>query len=110
MILSYAGRMPNGGLRRYGGVPVRGVWNGGRLVYFRRGKNYRVARLVCEAFHGRAPQNKPCCLHIDEDSANNTPKNLKWGTQKENLNALGFLTYCRSRTGKNNPRVKGATR
>ncbi len=72
-----------------------------------RGKTYKVARLVCEAFHGSAPSGKPVCMHLDEYSRNNRPDNLRWGTQKENLNAPGFLTYCHSRTGDNNPLIKG---
>ena len=52
-------------------------------------------------------KDKPCVLHKDENSRNNRPENLMWGTQKENLNAPGFLKYCRGRTGDNNPYVKG---
>jgi hypothetical protein len=29
-------------------------------------------------------------MHVDEDSRNNKPTNLKWGTQKQNLNFPGF--------------------
>ena len=46
------------------------------------------------------------CLHIDENSANNRPENLKWGTQKENMNAPGYLAYCRSRVGDLSPVAK----
>jgi hypothetical protein len=63
--------------------------------------------LVCEAFHGPPPEGKPVVIHKDEDAHNNTPENLKWGTQKENLNAPGFIEHCKSRTGENNPYVKG---
>ena len=84
-----------------------GVWDGKRYVYCFRKKHYKVARLVCEAFNGSAPIGKNVCMHIDENSRNNRPENLKWGTQKENLNAPGFIAYCRSRTGENNPHIKG---
>lgn len=70
----------------------------------------RVARLVCLAFHGDPPLGKPNVLHIDENSRNNKPDNLKWGSQKENLNAPKFIDHCKSRTGENNPYVKGRTR
>ncbi|CAK0755422.1 hypothetical protein CCP3SC15_2070001 [Gammaproteobacteria bacterium] len=63
--------------------------------------------MVCEAFHGAAPPGKTVCMHIDEDARNNRPENLTWGSQKMNLNAPGFISYCKSRTGQNNPYVKG---
>lgn len=37
-------------------------------------------------------------LHLDENGLNNKPENLRWGTQKESLNAPGFIEYCKSRT------------
>jgi hypothetical protein len=81
----------------------------GRFVTNNRktNRNYKIARLVCEAFHGPPPDARSVAMHLDEDSRNNRPENLAWGTQKENLNAPGFLAYCRSRTGGNNPRTKG---
>lgn len=72
-----------------------------------RGKNYKIHRLVCEAFHGPAPEGKPYVLHADEDATNNRLENISWGSQKENLNASGFIEYCKSRTGDNNPYRKG---
>lgn len=95
------------GLRPYGGAPTLGQWDGSRFVYRVKGKTHKVHRLVCEAFNGPCPEEKPVCMHLDENSSNNRPENLAWGTQKENLNAPGFLDYCRSRTGENNPNVKG---
>jgi len=65
-----------------------------------------VARLVCEAFNG-PPAPGQLALHEDENSRNNSSENLRWGTQKENLNYPKFLDYCRSRTGENNPYIKG---
>jgi hypothetical protein len=70
-------------------------------------KNHMIARLVCMAFHGLPPDGKPNVLHDDEDARNNQPGNLHWGTQKENLNYPGFISYCEARTGDNNPNVKG---
>jgi HNH endonuclease len=45
-------------------------------------------------------------VHLDENAANNRASNLRWGTQKENLNAEGFLAYCRGRTGDRSPIAK----
>jgi hypothetical protein len=107
MFAPKAGVMPGGGSRQYGGKPRLGQWDGDRYILVVRGKTYKVARLVCEAFHGAPPPSRRYCLHKDENSRNNRPENLKWGTQKENLNAPKFLAYCRSRIGDNNPRIKG---
>ena len=78
-----------------------------RVIFRARGKTYKVHQLVCEAFHGPAPEGALYVLHIDENPFNNRADNLKWGTQKENLNAPGFLEYCKSRTGDDNPARKG---
>lgn len=97
-----------GSRRSYGGTPTQGQWDGDRFVYARKGyRTVKVARLVCEAFHGSPPHEDAVCMHGDENSRNNTPENLAWGTQKQNLNAPGFLQYCRGRTGENNPLIKG---
>ena len=106
--------MPNGGKRQYKTKWVYGckrkASKNARHEYYGtlyRGKNYKIHRLVCEAFHGLPPDDKPIVIHIDEDATNNRPENLKWGTQKENLNMPGFIEYCKSRTGKDSPVVKG---
>lgn len=91
----------------YGGTPRIGAWDGFRFIFQWKKKTYKVARLVCEAFHGPPPRDRNICMHLDEDNCNNSPDNLKWGTQKENLNAPGFIKYCKGRTGKNSPIVKG---
>lgn len=106
MVAPYTGGLPNGGSRQYGGEPTFGQWDGQRFIYTFRGRTHKVHRLVCEAFHGPAPAGL-LCLHADENARNNRPANLSWGTQKENLNAPGFLAYCRSRTGDRNPLRKG---
>lgn len=80
--------MPNGGTRTYGGTETTGAWDGARFIISYRGKSRKIARLVCEAFHG--PANGRVCMHLDEDARNNRPDNLAWGTQKENLNFPGF--------------------
>ena len=108
----YIGSMPGGGFRHYGGQPNWGVWNkqDGRFITVHKGHTYKVHRLVCEAFHGPGHASKPVVMHLDENAANNRANNLQWGTQKENLNAPGFLEYCRGRTGENSPTIKSRRR
>lgn len=107
-------RMPHGGIRQYKTKWITGcvrkAAKSARHSYYGtlyRGKNYKIHRLVCEAFHGPAPFDRAVVIHIDENALNNSPANLRWGTQKENLNCKGFIDYCKSRTGENNPAVKG---
>jgi len=96
--------LPNGGYRKYVPEPVFGVKRsakkGASHVYLgmwvRRFGNMKVHQLVCEAFHGPKPFESAVVIHRDENSLNNKASNLAWGTQKENLNAPGFLAYCRS--------------
>jgi hypothetical protein len=118
MYLPYRKPVLNGaGERSYGGQPTFGVWNkqDGRFIIVvnsssdggRRGQTHKIHRLVAEAFHGPAPFEGAVVMHNDENAANNRASNLRWGTQKENLNAEGFLDYCRNRTGENNPFIKG---
>jgi hypothetical protein len=63
-----------------------------RLIFRFRGKTYKVHRAVCEAFNGPPPFERAVVMHLDEDSFNNMPENLRWGTQKENLSAFLFRT------------------
>ena len=109
MITPYRGPMPNGGERPYGGTPTFGVWNklDARFVTTVGERTWKVARLIAEAFHGPPPFEGAVVMHLDENAVNNRASNLRWGTQKENLNAPGFLNYCRSRTGDDSPSVKG---
>jgi len=94
--IEHFGLLPNGGFRKYGGKAWLGVWepvqNRFTIVY--RGKTYRVARLVCEAFNGPSPFKEAETLHIDEDSRNNQSSNLKWGTREQNLNCDLFIDYA----------------
>jgi hypothetical protein len=68
--------------------------------------NIKVHQAVCEAFHGPKPFEKAVVIHLDENALNNRPENLKWGTQKENLNAPGFREQCRQRVAEHSPRAK----
>jgi len=85
----------NGAVRTYGGKPWLGCWakDQNRYIFRFRGKTYKVAPLICEAFNGPCPEGHGC-MHLDENSKNNRPENLAWGTQFENLNAPGFRAHC----------------
>lgn len=72
--------------------------------------NIKIHRAVCEAFHGLPPFPNAVVIHLNENALDNRPENLKWGTQKENLNMPGFIKYCQSRTGENSPTHKGQMR
>lgn len=109
MVSPYLADLPNGGKRQYGGEPTEGQWDGKRFLYLHKGKTYKAHRLICEAFNG-SPFAGAVCMHLDENSRNNKPENLAWGTQKENLNAPGFIAYCKSRTGESHPRIKAANK
>ena len=63
-------------------------------------RSWLVHRLVCEAFHGPAPEGKPNVLHWDDDRANNKASNLRWGNQSENLrdSVRNGSNYWTSRT------------
>jgi len=91
----FVGPMPHGGVRHYGGEPTFGVWSkqDARFIISHKGRSHKIARMICEAFHGTAPEDRPVCMHLDENAANNRPANLSWGTQKENLNAPAFKAY-----------------
>ena len=43
-----------------------------------------VHRLICMAFHGMPDPSSLQVRHLDGNPDNNTPSNLKWGTQFEN--------------------------
>ena len=111
MVDPYEAPTPKGyGVIVYGGKPTKGQWDGNRFLYSRCGyKTMRVHRLVCEAFNGK-PKPGQVCMHLNEDASDNRPENLAWGTQKQNLNAPGFIAYCKSRTGENSPYRKGKSK
>ncbi len=48
--------------------------------------NLYVATLVCLAFHGPKPFPGAVVMHLNDDSIDNRPENLRWGSQRENLN------------------------
>lgn len=92
--------MPNGGISTRQMQPTFGHLTNASGNYprcqinFRR-KSYMVSRLVCIAFHGPPSFEGAEAMHKNEDSLDNRPDNLEWGTCKENANAPGYLKYCR---------------
>lgn len=104
MRLPFESTMPHGGPRLYGGEPTFGALNEGRYQISVKGRVFRVHRMVCEAFAGRAPFVGAVVMHLDEDSTNNRAANLQWGTQRENLAAPGFRAYLR-RSGRGKPKI-----
>ena len=103
--------MPTGGTRDYISRPITGSMEKTassrnekkRFIYRWSGKTYKVHRLVCEAFHGPQPPDKPIVMHLDEDPTNNRPENLKWGTRKENQNFPKAKAAWARRVGDQSP-------
>lgn len=56
---------------------------GGYLRVHINGERVYLHHLCCEAFHGKRPPGM-LALHRDDEKANNTPGNLRWGTQRDN--------------------------
>lgn len=54
------------------------------------GRDYRVNRLVAQAFIPN-PENKPIVHHKDHNKLNNHYSNLEWATQQEN--AIAYQEY-----------------
>lgn len=55
----------------------------------RRGKFYHVHQIVCRAFNGLAPEDKPFVDHINRTRDDNRPENLHWVDRKENNDNTG---------------------
>ncbi|WP_262265472.1 HNH endonuclease signature motif containing protein [Microvirga yunnanensis] len=102
--------MPKGGVKTEGGKPLVGQWDSSRYIIVFRGKTYKVHQMVCAAFHGEKPFPEAMVLHEDENSRNNRPENLLWGTAKQNQNYPKLKAKHRARTGFNSPTFKGLMR
>jgi hypothetical protein len=97
--------LPNGGVRLYLPKPslgtitraAKGAKHEYRNYWTRHFGNIKVHQAVCEAFHGPKPFPAAVVIHDDENGLNNAD-NLKWGTQKENLNAPGFRQQVSDRS------------
>lgn len=57
---------------------------GYQTVQLGRGNRFLVHRLVASAFIPN-PKKLPLVRHMDDDHLNNRMKNLKWGTQTDNM-------------------------
>jgi HNH endonuclease len=109
--------LPNGGYRLYETKPVEGAVTKAaatsnhtyRGLYWKKHGNIKVHRAVCEAFHGPSPFEGAVVIHLDEDAHNNRPENLRWGTQKENMNMPKFKAWQRSEARNDNIRRKRRT-
>lgn len=84
----------------------------GRLSQFARkgyfcvqaaGKQRKVSRLVCEAYHGPAPSATHHAAHLNSDSFDNRPNNLAWKIPAENC--LDIINKG-SLAGEKHPRAK----
>lgn len=65
-----------------------------------QGKNYRVHRLVAEAFIPN-PDNKPTVDHINQRRDDNRVENLRWASYKEQMNYKDQNLNVRKITNKN---------
>ena len=80
-------------------IVTRGTRHPKGYMYIRlpKGIKVKVHRLVCEAFHGSAPSDKPHVNHINGVKDDNRPSNLEWMSQSGNNN---HATYqLRSKRG-----------
>jgi hypothetical protein len=55
-----------------------------KLTVFGFKRIYKAHRLVCEAFHGRPPNERMEVAHFDGNPANNHYTNLRWASRQEN--------------------------
>jgi len=56
----------------------------GHHTVWRKGKTYFVHQIVCRAFNGLPPEDKPFCDHINRVRHCNRYDNLRWVSAKEN--------------------------
>lgn len=101
----HIGTMPYGGTRLYKSKPKFGSITSASKdarhlffnVYYHGIGNVKVHFAVCEAFHGPSPDGKKGVRHLNENGLDNRPGNLRWSSQKVNLNDPVFKNYLRRR-------------
>lgn len=64
---------------------LKGHVHGYMRVGMTGGIDVYVHRLVCEAFHGPAPVGQGQVDHINNIRSDNSPENVRWCSQSENL-------------------------
>lgn len=62
-----------------------------------------IHRAIAEAFHGPCPDGMEC-RHLNGDSSDNRPSNLKWGTRREN--ARDRITHDTASIGERHGQAK----
>lgn len=96
-VLAHEGDMPHGGTRVYEGDPVFGTiaasTGGFRFTCRLLGRTWRVARVVCAAFHGLPEGERDRALHVNENALDNRAVNLRWATQQECTSKPGFISF-----------------
>lgn len=111
--------LPNGGFRSTKPKPTLGSLSskgkGSNYMFYkfynrRLRVNKNVAVIVAQTFLQDSWFKGAVVMHKDDDPLNNHVDNLKWGTQKENLNTESFISYCKSRLGDESPFRKGMLR
>ena len=56
----------------------------GYCVVGYKGKRHKVHQIICRAFHGLPPEDKPFCDHINRIRDDNRSSNLRWTSSKGN--------------------------
>lgn len=70
-----------GRLKRLSFISKRGFIHKDKIV---KPKKKDRGHMILRAFAGPPPSPKHVCRHLDDDSWNNLPVNLAWGTRKQN--------------------------
>lgn len=99
--LPHVSTMPKGGTRTYSSEPRFGQITrsakDARHLYFNMVYsgigNIKVHAAVCEAFHGPKPHNAKGVRHLNENSLDNRPANLRWDTHVANMNDPDLKEY-----------------
>jgi hypothetical protein len=83
-LVSHTGKVWSKNRRKFLKLHTTGMYPSVVLCKDGNTKEFRIHRLVLEAFIGSRPVGMGC-RHLDGDRTNNKLSNLKWGTQKENM-------------------------
>ena len=98
--------MPNGGHKIVQVIPTFGCLDEAKQRFRSciNGRSRDVAPLICEAFNGPKPASNYECMHLDENSKNNTAENLQWGSRSQNQKAPRLQAERRRRLRSYHPR------